>query len=212
MDKFYNDTFRSSKIINEELKERKKIAITSPSNNELISNFMKSTNNKFVKSYRNEKRLIDAFDEINSIIFAGFDYFHYSNIGDMVSDNNSLIGMSCNIPILINEEHLYKLKEVIDCYDILDFIISKDNKNNVKYSIWYANTDISASLIPFKRENDDIYVDLKSINDSYDGVVSISLGEHNGIPYNNITGAKSYIPNEDNEKVKRLNFHVNSKK
>ena len=207
---FYN-SFRD---VSKEKHERNKKEMTILSNKREIADFNRNTFDEVVSRPYEERMLTFVFDTINSFLSGGFDYIHYSAIGDMLYDNESLIGMSSNIPILVNEEHLYKLKQVIDCLSNFKFIISKDRDEGLKYSIWYDKTNIAVNIIPFKRKNDNIYVNLKSINESYDGIMMYSTNEHNNIPYRYVCGVyddDTEIFDNEFDSIKKLNLHINKK-
>ena len=207
-DKEFYSSFRD---VSKEKLERKNKRMTVLSDANEIEAFNKSTFDEIISKPSEERMMTFVFDTINSFISGGFDYLHYSAIGDMLYDKESLIGMNSNIPILINEEHLYKLKQVIDCLQGFKFVISKDSDENLKYSIWFYKTNVAVNLIPFKRENDNIYVNLKSLDGSYDSIMEYSTSEHCKIPYRHVTDV--YDENEYYEDelrpVKKLKFHIN---
>ena len=193
----------------EKVKKRIQEVLTTPSSDNIVKTFLNSTENKIIKIDGDEKDLIDSFDILNSAIFAGFDYYHYQAIGDMINENKKLIGMDSNTTILINKDHLYKLKQVIDCMPTFDFIIRKDEKKRLHYSIWYEKSKVAINLIPFKREENDIYIESNSDDILPQGSIFVSESDHKNIPYKYVVGIdEDYNEKLENNSVKKLTYHL----
>lgn len=91
------------------------------------------------------------FNSINAILFAGFDYYYVDDVKSMLKEDSRDIKQ--NFDILINEEHIDKLRSTIECFPTLEFV---DLKND-SY-IWYRNSNVYCSLTPFERKENEILI------------------------------------------------------
>lgn len=196
-------------------KEKEKVernnqqVLSTPSLDDTVKYFLERTENKIITKANDEKNVINSFDILNSVIFAGFDYYHYSVIGDMINENERLLGMDSNTTVLINKDHLYKLKQVIDCVPAFKFIIREDEEKQLHYSIWYKKSKVAINLVPFKRKENDIYIELNSYDNSHQGSMLVSESDHKSIPYKYVIGIdEDYNEKLENNSVKKLTYHL----
>ena len=135
---------------------------------------------EFLLSYKSDilncegiNKLEDFFNSINSIVFAGFDYYYIDDFKELFTKD--VEEADSKIDMLINEEHLDKLKTTIDSFDSLEFVDYED-----KSYIWYKNTNIVCYLIPFERQNNELvikevgrdkrYIEDESYNQEYNNL------------------------------------------
>jgi len=110
--------------------------------------------------------LTNLFKLINSIAFAGFDYYYIDDMKNLLKESDSS-EIEPKIDMLINEEQIDKLRTTIECFSSLEFIDVKD-----KNYIWYRNTNVYCDLIPFERKDNELLIKengeiIKTIKDSY---------------------------------------------
>ena len=117
-----------------------------------IEKYKENLNKEF--DYKREDELNDMFISFNSIVFAGFDYYYINDVGKLLMNRQSLEKEGNNIDILINEDHIEKLKSTIDCAEDFYFVSYDDEIGKPKNAIGYKNTLFGFNLIPFKREED----------------------------------------------------------
>lgn len=114
---------------------------------------------KIPKNTRKEYKIV--FKELCSYIFAGFDYYYASNIGTRINCHRTFQGYTTQIDVLINVEHLDKLKNVIDSSPNLSFAGSDEPIITCK------DSEIHFRLVPFVRNEDNsisFNVDGRSVN------------------------------------------------
>lgn len=104
--------------------------------------------------YDNEKEISNMFTSFNSVVFAGFDYYYLNDIGELLLNRQPLDQEGNLISVLINEEHMEKLRSTIDCTEDFSYYNFEDENGNVKNVIRYKNTLLGFDLIPFVREKD----------------------------------------------------------
>ena len=159
-------------------------------NNE-IDSFKNAISSKIVG--KNQKdNLAKIFHKANELLFAGFDYYYASSIVEKIRAKETLLNEKTSIDVLVNEEHLEKLKQTVDCSKDLEFF-SYEEDGKDKYSIWYKNTPVSLNLIPFKREeskgitikypNEKVYL----TKDQTDNFFSSKNGEYNNLEYKTLS-------------------------
>ena len=138
---------------------------------EIQKEFLISIKNELLNS--NKRINLDKFFRlINTIIFGGFDYYYADDVKKILMKDNSEINQ--RISLLINEEHIDKLRTIVDCFPTLEFI-DYDNKQYV----WYKNTNVYCNLIPFERKDGQIIV-----ND--DGILQKIKDNHRKHIYDNL--------------------------
>lgn len=160
-------------------------------NRNYVEKFKDSTFDALILDEYDERRMIKSFDLFNSISFGGFDYYHYSPIGEMVSENESLIGTKNTINVLINKDHLGKLKQVVDCFPQFEFISYMEDDEH-RYSIWDKTNNTRIDLIPFKRLKDKIEI---VSDDDCEEEFFVRYDSHNDCPYKSL----SFVGNEDSK-------------
>lgn len=106
-------------------------------------------NNDDLPSKRSRNEYGEAFKELCSYIFAGFDYYYASNVGTNLKNHHTFQNYPRQIDVLINVEHLDKLKNVIESSPNLSFV----DYNNQQI-ITYKDSSIYFRLVPFIRNED----------------------------------------------------------
>lgn len=96
---------------------------------------------------------------VNEIMFAGFDYYFTDDIGQELEDG-TIDTYKSSVDMLINKEHLHKLKDTVESYDNLYFISYKDEEDQDRYAIWYKLSPVFINLVPFTRnKNNSVTID-----------------------------------------------------
>ena len=164
-----------------------------------LNKFQDSTMFYIVENEDTEELLTEFFDLFNYISFAGFDYYHYSPVGGMLDENDSLIGISSTIDVLVNKEHLLKLKQVVECFDDLEFISYKGDYGQ-EFSIWRKGTPCRIDLVPFVRRDGQIVIDSPEVSEDYSEELYANELSHNGIPFKELS-----VGGEEDTRVERVN-------
>lgn len=170
---------------------------------EEVKKFNEATLFQIIGDEIDEEEMTNFFDLFNYLSFAGFDYYHYSPIGDMLNEKESIIGTSSTIDVLINKDQLLKLKKVVSCFPDLKFISSKEDGGKQNYSIWYKDTPSRIDLIPFTRKGDNIVIELPTLDKDYSETLSVDENVHNNIPYKALATASATSQKEETILMKK---------
>ena len=154
-----------------------------------IQRFNDATFNEILGNEEDKETMTNFFDLFNYLSFAGFDYYHFSALADMINERDSIVGMSSTMDVLINRDHLLKLKQVVSCFPELEFISSKDEESERRnYFIWYKGTPARIDLIPFTRNSEGkIVVESQFAEKNSKDEFYANIDTHNNIPFKQLS-------------------------
>lgn len=171
----------------------------------MVEEFKKATEMSIIENSANENQMLEFFDLFNVLSFGGFDYYHITPIGEMIEDGESIVGVGSTDLVLVNSEHLSKLKQVIDCVPSLKFMSYMDENNNRSYSVWNVNTNNRIDFLTFRRYQKGIEIVSEDSEDFENPMVLYANeGVHNEIPYRSISSTGNENSKLETIYVKKL--------
>lgn len=139
-----------------------------------------------------KRQMYDMIHRLNVILSTGFDYYHASTVVEDISEEDGLVGEDACIDVLINEEHLDKLRQCVETARDFHFVNYDDNGVS-RFAISYKNFPFYVNLIPFKREEDNSISfsvngkDFMYVDASSPLFVNPENGEYNSVEYKKLT-------------------------
>lgn len=202
---FDGKVFLTTKQIREARYNKMYNALRRLSSKGVVEKFQDATSLSIIEDQANEKQMVEFFDLFNLLSFGGFDYYHVTPIGEIIDENDSIVGMKSTATVFINRDHLDKLRQTVECIPSLGFISYKDDQDRTQYSIWNIGTNNRIDLVPFKRYQKGIEVVEDNALESDDPtVLYVYEGTHDEIPFKSLSIIGNEYSKEEKIYVKKL--------